>query len=270
MPLSRDHQCLRLQWARECHHWCAVWQNVVFSDESCFNMSYNDGCICVQRYAGECSLRAFILQRYKGPMPSVMVWGAIGYNMRSSLIRIESNLNSNRYIREVLQPKVLPLLQATPHAIFQQGNARPHMARIVQSFFQRWLVSLACMFTRHVTHQTCLGYGWSATYHHGPPAPSLVALWTCIQTAWRDIPQEDIQGLFDSMPRRIETLIAAHGSFSPYWNHMLTDHLQFCNSNRLSIVMHVICGIHFISVTYLLVGVAIFTNTQFLWSAYSF
>ena len=59
-----------------------------------------------------------------------MVWGACGYNMRSCLLRIEGNLNSNRYIREVLQPKVLILLQATAHAIFQQDNARPHVTRI--------------------------------------------------------------------------------------------------------------------------------------------
>ena len=49
LPLSRDHQCLRLQWACERRHWHAEWQNVVFSDESHFNMSYNDGCIRVQR-----------------------------------------------------------------------------------------------------------------------------------------------------------------------------------------------------------------------------
>ena len=70
-------------------------------------------------------------------MLSVMVWGAIGYNMC-----IEGNLNSNYYIREVLEPEVLPLLQATPHAIFQQDNARAHVRRIVQAFFQRLLVSL--------------------------------------------------------------------------------------------------------------------------------
>ena len=50
----------------------------------------------------------------------------------------------------------------------------------------------------------------------GPPAPTLDALRTRIQTARRHIPQEDIQGLFDSMPRRIETLIEAHGDFTPY------------------------------------------------------
>ena len=67
--------------------------------------------------------------------------------------------------------------------------------------------SLACMFARHVAHRTCLEYCWSATYSS---ATSLDALLTRIRTAWRDIPQEDIQGLFDSMPRGIETLIAAN------------------------------------------------------------
>ena len=74
-------------------------------------------------------------------MPSGMVWGAIGYNMRSRLLRIEGNLNSNRYIRKVLQPEILPLLQGTPHAIFQQDNVRTHVSRIVQTFFQRRRVS---------------------------------------------------------------------------------------------------------------------------------
>ena len=136
LPLSRDHQHLRLQWSRERRHWHAEWWNVVFLDESRFNISYNDGRICVWHYAGECNLRACILQQHRGPTPSVIVWGAIGYNMRSRVLHIEGNLNSNCYIREVLQPEVLPLLQATPHSIFQQDNAQPHVARTVQAFFK--------------------------------------------------------------------------------------------------------------------------------------
>ena len=71
LSLSRDHQHLRLQWAREHRHWRAECRNVVFSDESRFNMSYNDGRICVRRYAGERNLRACILQRHRGPTPRV-------------------------------------------------------------------------------------------------------------------------------------------------------------------------------------------------------
>ena len=139
--------------------------------------------------------------------------------MRSYFLLIEGNLNSNRYIREVLQPGVLPLLQATPHAIFQLDNAQPHVARIVQTFFQRRRVSL-------LSWPTCspdmspIEHVWDMVgrrlIRQGPPAPTLDALWTCIQTTWRDIPQEDIQGLFDSIPQRIETLIAVHGGLTPY------------------------------------------------------
>ena len=76
-PLSRDHQRLRLQWARERRNWHAEWRNVVFSDESRFNKSYNDGCIRIRRYALEHNPRACIFQRHRGPTPSVMVWGSL-------------------------------------------------------------------------------------------------------------------------------------------------------------------------------------------------
>ncbi|KFM63297.1 Transposable element Tcb1 transposase, partial [Stegodyphus mimosarum] len=71
-----------------------------------------------------------------------MVWGAIAYHRRSQLLRIVGNLNSNRYIREVLQPEAVPFLQSLPGAVFQQDNARPHTARIVKSFFAAQQVQL--------------------------------------------------------------------------------------------------------------------------------
>ena len=186
--LSRVHERLRLQWARERHHWRFEWRYIVFSDETRFNMSYTDGRICVRLYAGERNLRACILQRHRGPAPSVMVWDAIGYNMRHRILCTEGNLNSDRYIIEVLQPKVLPLLQAIPHAIFQQDNARPrtpsgyftcHISagqcpvtrgKDCASFLPNTTgitASLACTFARHVAHRTCLGYCWSATDSSG-------------------------------------------------------------------------------------------------------
>ena len=129
--------------------------------------------------------------------------------MRSRLRRIEEILNSNLYIREILQPEVLPLLQATPNAIFQQFNARPQVARIVQAFFQRRHVSLLPWPARS-PDMSPIEHIWDMVgrrlIRQGPPAPTLDTLWTRIQTAWRDIPQEDIRSLFGSMSRRIETL----------------------------------------------------------------
>ncbi|PRD25438.1 UNVERIFIED_CONTAM: hypothetical protein NCL1_40943 [Trichonephila clavipes] len=62
-----------------------------------------------------------------------MVWAEISYHGRSNLIRIEGDLNRNRYVREVLQPEIFPYLQDIPGAIFQD-NAHPHVVKTVQDF----------------------------------------------------------------------------------------------------------------------------------------
>ncbi|GFU88684.1 transposable element Tc1 transposase [Trichonephila clavipes] len=68
------------------------------------------------------------------PPHGVIVLGAISYHRRSNLLRIEGNFNSNRRVREVLQPEVVPFFQGIPGAMFQQDNARPHVAKTVRAF----------------------------------------------------------------------------------------------------------------------------------------
>ncbi|GFY21275.1 transposable element Tcb1 transposase [Trichonephila clavipes] len=58
-----------------------------------------------------------------GPALDIMVWGGIGYHSRTPLVRIAGTLNSQRYIPEVFEPVILPYLQSTATAIFQQDNA---------------------------------------------------------------------------------------------------------------------------------------------------
>ncbi|GFX23429.1 transposable element Tcb2 transposase [Trichonephila clavipes] len=41
---------------------------------------------------------------------------------------------AQRYVHDILQPHVLPLLQWLPGALFTQDNARPHMTRVSQDF----------------------------------------------------------------------------------------------------------------------------------------
>ncbi|GFW24152.1 transposable element Tcb1 transposase [Trichonephila clavipes] len=79
---------------------------------------------------------------HTGPAPGTMVWGGTLYYSRTPLVRIAGTLNSQRYISEVLEPGVLPYLQGLATAIFQQDNARPHVARIVQRFFVNHQIEL--------------------------------------------------------------------------------------------------------------------------------
>ncbi|GFV52053.1 transposable element Tc1 transposase [Trichonephila clavipes] len=86
--------------------------------------------------------RLCIIERHSGRTPGVMVWGAIAYHGRSQLLRIVGNLNSTRYINEVLQPQAIPFLQGLPGAEFQQDNARPHVAKTVKSYLDSQQVQL--------------------------------------------------------------------------------------------------------------------------------
>ena len=63
-----------------------------------------------------------------GQTPEVMVWGMISYHGQSNSLRIEDNLNSNRYGCEVLQPEVVPFLQGIPKVSFSR-IMHPHMSQ---------------------------------------------------------------------------------------------------------------------------------------------
>ncbi|GFT45859.1 hypothetical protein TNCV_2250081 [Trichonephila clavipes] len=80
-------------------------------------------------------LNSCVMHHHTGPAPGTMVWGGIGYHSRTPLLRIACTVNSRRYISEVLEPAVLIYLQGLATAIFQQDNALPHVAHIVQRFF---------------------------------------------------------------------------------------------------------------------------------------
>jgi hypothetical protein len=55
---------------------------------------------------------------------SGMVWGGI-----TALVVVARNLTGIRYRDEIVQPYVIPFIQAqTNNITFQQDNARPHVA----------------------------------------------------------------------------------------------------------------------------------------------
>ncbi|GFV59463.1 transposable element Tcb1 transposase [Trichonephila clavipes] len=117
----------------------------------------------------------------------IKVWGGIAYHSRTPLVRIDSTLNSQRYISEVLEPVVLPYFQSLDTAIFQQDNARPHVARIVQRFFVNHNIELLPWLTRS-PDLSPIEYIWSMvaqrlTQISSPAAPPH-QLWQRVEAAW--------------------------------------------------------------------------------------
>ncbi|GFW31837.1 transposable element Tcb2 transposase [Trichonephila clavipes] len=72
IPLTANHQRLRLEWAHEHRAWQVVWHQVVFADESRFNLWEHVRHIRVRRYAGERYLPECVIARHSGLKPRVM------------------------------------------------------------------------------------------------------------------------------------------------------------------------------------------------------
>ncbi|GFY00972.1 transposable element Tcb2 transposase [Trichonephila clavipes] len=92
LPLTHTHRRLRLEWCRARGNWTAVeWNQIVLSDESRFNLSSDDNRVCVWRTRGELLNPVFALQRHTA---CVMVWGAIAYNTRLTLVLIRGTMTA--------------------------------------------------------------------------------------------------------------------------------------------------------------------------------
>ncbi|UYV75359.1 hypothetical protein LAZ67_12003626, partial [Cordylochernes scorpioides] len=136
LPLTPPNRRQRLEWCRARSTWMTEWHRVVFSDESRFCLSSDSRRVRVWRRRGERSNPAAIVERPTVQQREIMVWGAIAYDSRSPLLRIQGTMTAQRYVHDVLRPVTLPYLQGVPNALYQQDNTRPHTARISQQALQ--------------------------------------------------------------------------------------------------------------------------------------
>ncbi|GFX50722.1 transposable element Tc1 transposase [Trichonephila clavipes] len=219
LPLTQNQRRLSGQWCDERRMWAVEWNEVVFADESRICPQHHDGRIRVWRHRGERMLNSCVMHHHTGPAPGIMVWGGIGYHSCTFPVRIASTLNCQRYISEVLKPVVFPYLQGLATAIFQQDNARPHVARIVRRFFVKHQIELLPWSARFLDLSPIENM-WSMVAQRltqiTPPAATPDQLWQRVEAAWSAVPQEHIQGLFESIPRRVAAVISNNGGYSGY------------------------------------------------------
>jgi transposase len=68
-----------------------------------------------------------------------MVWVFISHDCKLDLVTIQGNLTGDQYIRDVLQPVVVPHFDNHPLAIrpvYMDDNARPRRTRAVTAYLQ--------------------------------------------------------------------------------------------------------------------------------------
>ncbi|UYV85043.1 Transposase [Cordylochernes scorpioides] len=216
LPLTPPNRRQRLEWCRARSTWMTEWHRVVFSDESRFCLSSDSRRVRVWRRRGERSNPAAIVERPTVRQRGIMVWGAIAYDSRSPLLRIQGTMTAQRYVDDVLRPVTLPYLQGVPNALYQQDNARPHTARISQQALQDVQM---LPWPPYSPDLSPIEHVWDIIgrrLHALPQLRSEDELWQMVEREWRAIPQDAIRTLIDSLPRRVAACIAVRGGPTCY------------------------------------------------------
>ena len=68
-----------------------------------------------------------------------MAWGCISHDWKLDLVTIQGNLTGDQYIRDVLQPVVIPHFDIHPLAtrpVYMEDNAMPHRSRSATAYLQ--------------------------------------------------------------------------------------------------------------------------------------
>lgn len=135
--LTQKMKKTRFEWAKTFKNWTVDdWSQVIFSDESKFNLFGSDGNKYVRRRKGERYNENCTLKTVKHS-PYVMVWGCITYHGVGELLILRGSVNTEKYlkiIRDGAYPTILEVSRLLTQPLFQDDNARCHRAVAVSKF----------------------------------------------------------------------------------------------------------------------------------------
>jgi hypothetical protein len=152
---------------------------------------------------------------------SVMIWAGITSPAKTELVHINGGrLTAHRYITEVLELHVVPFAPYIgDNFIYMQDSARPHIAGIVNQYFDQ--VGIVRMnWPARSPDLNPIEHLWDIVGRkirnlQQPPA-TLPELRLKLTQVWEEFEQEEVRNVIDSMPRRMRAVINARGGNTSY------------------------------------------------------
>ncbi|KFM75303.1 Transposable element Tcb1 transposase, partial [Stegodyphus mimosarum] len=197
VPLTATHCHLRLAWSRE--HALRTpqqWACVMFSDESRFSLQSDSRRTSIWRAPGTRYHQENITERHRYGGAGVLVWGGSILGSRTDLHVQIGNMISQIY-RDVILEQHVRLFRGAMVAqcVFMDNNVHPHRANIVSECLQSEDIDL------NPVEQAWDMLGRRVAARQPPPT-CLPELRRALLFEWCNIPQDQIDNLILSMPRR--------------------------------------------------------------------
>ncbi|GFS82549.1 transposable element Tcb1 transposase [Trichonephila clavipes] len=180
LPLTPEHQQLRLQWCQVRSMWKSqIGKRFCLVMNPGFVLGTDDNRVRVWRRPGERYNSPHTVLRHIAHTAGVMVWRDIAYDSRSTLIVMRGTLTGQRAVDDILRPHTLP------------WPAR----------------SLDLSPLEHV---------WDRLKRQMPSCQSVHDLELAVKDLWAHLPQDNIRCLINSMADRVAACIAAGGGPTRY------------------------------------------------------
>ncbi|GBN27231.1 Transposable element Tcb1 transposase [Araneus ventricosus] len=221
VALTATHCRLRLAWSREHALWTPQqWSCVMFSDESRFSLQSDSRRTFIWRAPDTRYHQENTIERHRYGGAGGLVWGGIILGSRTDL-HVQSVTMTGHIYRDVILKQHVRLFRGAMGAefLFMDDNARPHRANIVDE----------CLQSEDITRMDWPAYSpdlnpiehvWDMLGRRiaarQPPPTCLPELRRALLDEWCNIPQDQIDNLILSMPRRCKACIASSGRYTPY------------------------------------------------------
>jgi len=220
--ISIKNKKKRLQFAKKHIDWTVKdWKQVLWSDESKYNMKASDGAVYVRRKKGEALKMNCMRGTVKhGGGGNIMVWGCMSAAGVGRLQKVDGIMTATTYI-DILKNSMLPSKKeifGRKKCIFMHDNDPKHAAKATKAWLEKQKLEVM-EWPPQSPDLNPIENLWEILNQHRDKSKRMkntTELWEDCQKTWATITPDLCMKLVESMPRRLAEVIKNKGGSTKY------------------------------------------------------